>query len=257
LGSIHIGTEDIYPLDSSIEDAFGETDFLVVEADPSLVNEGELVSMLQQYGLYPHYNGLSKNMPKDLYDELDAKMREFGEPLGDLEIFRPWVVQMIYEQYVEESLGYSGENGIDEHFLNEAQDNEKKVLQLESIDFQFKLLSSISDDIIVKLIADDLDDPETEADLEAIFTIWENGDRAAMTEWVLGDREDHPEYESYYKAMLDERNYGMLEKIEEFLADSHTYFVVVGAAHLVGEDGLLQLLEDDGYQEEQLVYLDR
>jgi uncharacterized protein YbaP (TraB family) len=44
----------------------------------------------------------------------------------------------------------------------------------------------------------------------------------------------------------------MAEKIEEFLADDEIYFVVVGAGHLVGENGLINLLKNQGYETEQL-----
>jgi uncharacterized protein YbaP (TraB family) len=54
------------------------------------------------------------------------------------------------------------------------------------------------------------------------------------------------------KHLLHDRNIGMADKIEELLKTSQTAFVMPGAAHLVGEDGLIKMLQDRGYQVEQV-----
>ena len=55
------------------------------------------------------------------------------------------------------------------------------------------------------------------------------------------------------ETLLDDRNVAMAKKVRRYLKDAkRTYFVVVGAGHLVGEKGLVALLEDPALQIEQV-----
>jgi uncharacterized protein YbaP (TraB family) len=256
LGSIHVASDDIYPLDSALEDAFTGADYLVVEVDTTMTDDTDTMVLLREYGMYRTGSGLKQDMPEDVYNDLDKYFGEQGLSLAQVDQFRPWVILVTLEQLVYENLGYSGDNGIDEHFLGEADDTGKPILELESMEFQFEVLSSISDDIITEVIKADLDDMMTVEDAEELFTTWGNGDREAMEQLIFEGLVEYPDLEPYYTVSLDERNYGMLEKIENYLASNDTYFIVVGAGHLVGEEGLLQLLEDRGYKLEQVSKLD-
>jgi uncharacterized protein YbaP (TraB family) len=256
LGSIHVAQSGIYPLDKAIEEAFAGADNLVVEVDVTAVDETATVELLQQYGLYPDGDGLNQNMPKDIYDELNEYLMEFEVPLVLLDKFRPWVILITFEQLAYESLGYVAEYGIDNYFLEKAKVDEKQIIELESAEFQFEILSSIPDDVIIKVIEMDLDEMLTSEDAEKLFTVWADGDRETMEELLFEGLISYPELEPYYEATFSQRNFGMMQKIEEFLAGSETYFIVVGAGHLVGDEGLLQLLEDRGYTLEQFLNSD-
>ncbi len=69
---------------------------------------------------------------------------------------------------------------------------------------------------------------------------------------ALGARDEAPELEPLYEEIYDERNFNMAARIEEFLTDDEPCFVVVGAGHLVGDNGLVSLLTERGYTVEQL-----
>jgi len=96
------------------------------------------------------------------------------------------------------------------------------------------------------------DEPASAEDVYRLFEFWEKGDAEGMEELLFEDIGQEPALEPYYEVFLDQRNYNMMAEIEEYLADEYTYFIVVGAAHLVGEEGLLNLLEEAGYEVEQL-----
>jgi uncharacterized protein YbaP (TraB family) len=256
LGSIHVARPAIYPLDRAIEDAFKEADNLVVEVNVTAVDEEESFRLLQEYGTYPAGDGFSKNVPKDVYDELYEYLEQGKIFLVQLEQFRPWVILTILEQYAFTNLGYKAEYGIDYYFLDKANVSKKNIIELESAEFQLKLLSNISDDIMIEAIESDLDDMLTQEDIDELFDAWINGDRDAIEEITFEGLEADPELQTYYETLFDVRNLGMAEKIVDFLAGSETYFIVVGAGHLVGDKGLLDLLENRGYSLEQLVDVD-
>jgi uncharacterized protein YbaP (TraB family) len=252
LGSVHIANQEIYPLDSTIENAFESADNLVVEVNTNNISQVESVQLLAHYGQYPEGERLSENLPEELYNQLKEQFQKFGTDILLLNSYRPFVVYNVMCQLIMNSLGYKAEWGMDLYFLDKAQQSGKDILELETAEFQFDLLSSISDESIIEAIQYDIDNPETEKYLRGLFSAWLDGDIAKMESITFEGLTEQPELAPYYEKMYDERNFNMLNKINEFLADDNTYFIVVGAGHLVGENGLINLLKEKGYSIEQL-----
>jgi uncharacterized protein YbaP (TraB family) len=130
------------------------------------------------------------------------------------------------------------------------------ILELESTEYQFQILSSIPDDLIIESLQEDLDYYSAGEDFEELFTTWEEGDYLKMESLVFGSLDQNPELSLFYETVFDKRNITMAEKIEGYLENDETYFVVVGAGHLVGDNGLVNLLGKKGYSIRQLEDLD-
>ncbi len=81
---------------------------------------------------------------------------------------------------------------------------------------------------------------------------WEKGDAKALDQLVRKAARDNPKLEPIMKKLFDDRNVKMLSKIEKYLQSNQSHFVVVGAGHMVGEKGLVQLLRDKGLKVEQM-----
>jgi uncharacterized protein YbaP (TraB family) len=252
MGSIHVADADTFPLPAVIEDAFAESDILVVEVDISETDEAESLALILEYGMYPSGETLEDNLPEELYERLADKFAEWGVGIGFVECYCPWLVENLLEVTAFQMLGYTSEYGIDMYFLESANSRNMEIIELESEEFQIQLLADVPDDIMIKIIEINLDAPATVEDIEEMFAYWETGDSAAMENLVFEGLDEEPELVPYYQVMFDDRNHGMMEKIVKFLENDETYFVVVGAGHLVGEEGLLSLLEEAGYSVEQL-----
>ncbi|OGO20132.1 MAG: hypothetical protein A2Z15_03040 [Chloroflexi bacterium RBG_16_50_11] len=252
LGSVHVASKDLYPLDSAIENAFTSAKYLVVEVNTNNISQDEAMQLLVDYGLYAEGEMLSKHLPADLYNKLQEQLQKFGINMALLDGYRPFVAYNMMSQLLLESLGYKFAYGIDLYFMDKADKSGKNILDLETAEYQMSLISSIPDEIMIDMIQYDIDNPELEKYLQELFTAWEDGDVAEMEIITFEALVQQPELEPYYEMMYDQRNLKMLEKIEEFLADDEIYFVVVGAGHLVGENGLINLLKNKGYKVEQL-----
>ncbi len=252
LGSIHVASPDIYPLDSSIEDAFELADNLVVEVDTTQVDGTRMLQMMLDYGTYPQGEGLRDNIPEDLYAQLDEQFKELGFNIALFDMYKPWVVVTMQEELQLEELGYYTEHGIDLYFINQATESGKDIIELETAEFQIELISALPDELMILLLEESVANPLTEEDAASLFEAWEDGDTVAMEQLLFEALTEEPSLEPYYDAMVDERNINMAEIIEGFLADDETYFVVVGAGHLVGDSGLINILEARGYVTEQL-----
>ncbi|MGH7820988.1 MAG: TraB/GumN family protein, partial [Candidatus Binatia bacterium] len=140
------------------------------------------------------------------------------------------------------SLGIVAENGIDLHFLGRAR-GEKKIVELESAESQLELLSSFDgrqQQLFLEYTLRDV--ANLEKNFRDMFAAWRRGDAARLEELLKEPLRQSKEIVPIYRRLLDDRNVEMAEKIERYLKTDDTYFVVVGAGHLVGEKGLLRLL---------------
>ena len=252
LGSVHIASQDLYPLDNTIEDAFNSASYLVVEVNTNNLTQAYATQLLLEYGTYPEGDGFKKHVPEELYNKLDDYFAKYGMAMALLNDYKPFVIYNLMSQYMLESLGYKIDYGIDLYFMDKAEESDKSILELETPEFQMHLLSSVPDENIIVAMQYDIDNPETGKYLEDLFNAWSDGDVAAMETIVFEALVEEPDMASYYEIMYDQRNFNMSQKIAEYLADDGVYFIVVGAAHLVGESGLLNLLSNMGYEVEQL-----
>ncbi|MBN1692018.1 MAG: TraB/GumN family protein [Dehalococcoidales bacterium] len=252
LGSVHVASMDLYPLDDTIESAFNSADYLVVEVNTNNLTQFHAAQLLLDYGTYPEGDGFKNHVPEELYNKLDEQFKQWGIAMAMLDEYKPFVIYNFMSQYMLEGLGYSFEYGLDLYFMDKAEESNKYILELETSEFQLYLLSSIPDENIITAMEYDIDNPEIEKYLHDLFTAWVDGDAAAMETIVFEALVEEPDMGPYYEMMYDQRNFNMLEKITDYLADDEVYFIVVGAGHLVGENGLLNLLDDVGYEVEQL-----
>jgi uncharacterized protein YbaP (TraB family) len=254
LGSIHVASQDIYPLDSAIENAFELSDNLVVEVDIAHLDGTHMLQLMMDYGTYPEGEGLRDHIPADLYAQLEEQFEQFGFGLilSDYDSYKPWVIVTMQEELQLEELGYDTEYGIDLYFINKAADSGKDIIELETAEFQIELISAFPDELMILLLEEGVENPLTEEDAASLFEAWEDGDMATMELLLFEALIDEPALEPYYDQMMNQRNLTMAEIIEGFLADDETYFVVVGAGHLVGDNGLISLLGERGYVTEQL-----
>jgi uncharacterized protein YbaP (TraB family) len=251
LGSVHVASKDVYPLDKTIEDAFTSAKYLVVEVNVHNINTDNVNSILMEHGVYPQGESLQKNIPPSLYDALTDQFKKFNIDMATLNVYRPWVISNTLDELVLEDLGYLPQNGIDYYFLDKAATT-KPIIELETAEYQLGLMYSLPDELMIKSLQYDIDNPTTQTDMEELFKAWEDGDVAKMESLTFEPLTKEPDLAPYYQTMIDERSLGMLEKIEEFLAGNETYFIVVGAAHLVGDNGLINLLTKKGYVVKQL-----
>jgi uncharacterized protein len=244
LGSIHVGTKEMYPLDPRIEQAFTAADTLVLEIDLDEEAEAEAALAFVEMALLPKDQTISDLLDEETLKLLQARLLELGIPFENVEMFRPWFVGLTIEMKALEQRGYSGEYGIDQHFRARAL-NHKEILELESVQEQAALFASLTAEGQVDDLRMTLEGNPEEANLEALTAEWLLGKSDLIAAELATTRVDYPEA---YEALYAGRNRKMVEKIEGYLKTSKRYFVVAGGAHMVGADGIVELLRARGRQ---------
>jgi uncharacterized protein YbaP (TraB family) len=253
LGSVLVNNQEIYPLNSVIENAFTSASNLVLKINFNKINQQESDQYVVKYGMYSKEGDVfKKHIPESLYNQLQELFQKFGADIALYDDYKPWVIYNVMSQFILNDLGYKGELSMDSYFLGKAEKSNKNIIEMETLEFQLGLLSSIPDEAIFAAIEYDVENPETEQDLNDIYTTWQKGDIAKMESLVFKAKLAQPEMRPYYDKMYDERNINILNKIEGLLAGKETSFIVVTAGLLLGENGLLNLLKNKGFTVEQL-----
>jgi uncharacterized protein YbaP (TraB family) len=201
---------------------------------------------------YQDGSTLEKHVSKETYDMTVKKINELGLPLEIFQNTKPWFVSLAVTIMDLQKLGLDPEHGIDKYFLKKAE-NKKKIVELESFEYQINLLNSFSDAEQELFLVSTFSDLEfLKREINEILKAWNTGDTRTMESFVSKSLQDNPGMLPIYEKFIFERNKNMASKIEGYLKTKEHYFVVVGAAHLVGKDGIIEILKRKGYLVEQL-----
>ena len=250
LGSIHMAYPEIYPLREDLETAFAAADTLVVEVDVSGENGQAIQQLLMQRGLLPEGETLQQQLSAQNWAALQHYLRSRALPLEAFERMRPGLVVTLLSSMRIAEMGMRADQGIDRHFLDQAR-GEKTIVELETAEQQIELLLGFAHpDLLVAQTLVQLD--EIDLYMRPIYDAWRAGNAQQLSRLLLEDeRQRHPEFSAVFEALFDQRNRAMALQIQEFLQGSGHYFVVVGAGHLVGSEGIVALLQRKGYTARQ------
>lgn len=259
LGSIHLMPESTYPLNPIIESSFNESDILAIEADPTKIDQAKVQQLIMNTGMYPQGETLKENIDTELYQKIETVFTTFGMPMQQIDMFKPWFVGFNLAMLEIQKTKLDPKLGIDMHFIEKAKNKDIEIIELENGYDQLKLLTSFPEEAQEQYLEYSLDNYENVQEMfDTMLKAWTTGDAELMNtatkQKMLDFCKTMPGLEEYYEKMFLQRDIKIVEKLDKILKsnDGKTYFVVVGAGHLIGEDGLLQLLKDNGYKTKQL-----
>ena len=251
LGSLHLAKKEIYPLSQKIENAFDQSDFLVVEANVNDIKKIDIQKLMES-AFYPANDALEKHVSPETFEWVKKETERLGIPLELLDEQKPWFLAMTLVSLESIKLGLDPNLGIDKYFLSKAE-GKKKILELESLDYQIRLLSGFSEkDQELFLIYTLKDLNVMEQEVGRLIQAWVSGDAQAVESILARSVSEDKRLSAILEKLIFERNRRMVAKIEDFLRTKETYFVIVGAGHLLGNQGILKLLGGKGYLIEQL-----
>jgi uncharacterized protein len=249
VGSVHMLTKDFYPLAPSLEAGFKESDLLVEEVDLAEMLAPDMQFSLLARGMLPAGQTLDKVVSPATMALVNARVGNLGMPASALQQFKPWFLAMTLMAVEWEKAGFDAALGLDKHFYDRAQTERKAVQGLETTEYQISRFDGLPMNQQERFLAESLKDLDAEkASVQKIADAWKTGDLPTVERLVLQDVKDDP---LMYQRLLVERNKNWLPKIEALFARPRPAFVVVGAAHLVGPDGLITMLRTRGARVDQ------
>ena len=246
-GSIHALSADAYPLSPAFERAFAASDTLVEEID--LAEVGTAAPMLIARGMYLNGGRFESSVSKETATLVAERVKTSGLPVEIIQTMKPWMVMLTLTALEAQRAGFDANLGLDKHFFDRTKAAGRPVVGLETAESQVDRLDSMSERLQEQLLRSTLDELDTQRDsLTSIVSAWRRGDAATLEKDLLGSFADYP---AAYTSLIVERNQNWMPQIEACFARPRPCLVVVGAAHLVGPDGLLTLLRRKGYGVEQ------
>ncbi len=249
-GTVHLLRKSDYPLPEEFLTAFTNADILVLETDIGELKSPEVQQKIMAGATYPSGEGLDQILSKEAYDALAEYCQQNGLPVAAMNQFKPSLVSLTILGLELQKLGLSMEFGMDTYFYQRAVGEGKDLLYIETIDEQIAYILAMGEgqesEYMLKSLSDLHKMPE---ELEDMIQYWKTGDDDKMGNLLLaGVREDHPEI---YESLFKERNERWLPEIEALFLTEEDELVLVGAGHLVGEDGIIDMLKERGYSVEK------
>ena len=248
-GSVHALTNDAYPLNPAYQRAYDASGALVeeidlAEADPLTGGLGLLAK-----GMYTDGRTFSSVVSRDTAALVAQRLKDTPLALEMIQPMKPWMVMLMLEALGAQAAGLDPELGLDKHFYNLATMGGKPVIGLETAASQMDRFDKMPDAMQEQMLKSELAEMDTErTSLRALLTAWQTGDAPAIEKMLLSSFSSNP---TAYASLITERNRNWMPQLEACLKRTSPCLVVVGAAHLVGPQGLLAMLQQRGYRVEQ------
>jgi len=250
-GTIHIMKPNVEWEAGKVKDALTASDTVYVEV-ANLDDQSAALPLAAQFGM-DMAHPLSTKITKEDVALLDAAAKNMGLP-GEamLEPMQPWLVTMSVSVLPMMKAGYDPASGVDVVLLGEARKAGKKINGFETMEQQLHFVADEPQDEQIRKLHEELTGMDkSAAEMSELVTAWEKGDVAKIAALESGElKTKHPEA---YKTLVVDRNAKWAEKLNGLLKDAGTgtVFVGVGAAHLAGDDSLIELLKKDGWKVER------
>jgi len=250
LGTVHVLPPDVLWETPEIAAAFAASDTIWFEApanDPSAALQ--MLALIQQLGLNPPDQPLSSQISASARDALGEFASRAGVPVTTLEPLRPWLAAITLSASYIQTEGYDPDSGVEARLWPLAIQRGKNLDYFETLEQQLRFFADLPHDVEVGLFEQTiLGYSEESEDLNGLVRAWEGGDLAEIDRLVNGElRQDAPEI---YEVVITQRNQEWVGKIQSLLAGSGSHFIALGAGHLAGADGVIELLRAGGIEVE-------
>lgn len=256
-GSVHVGRENFYPLPDYVIEAYNDSDSLAVEFD-IVAFENDLTKQYAALApmIYKDGSSIEDHIPSSLYENAVEILKEYDSYSSVMDMYCPAFWSSMIESLMIEEIGADADLGIDKHMLNLAHEEDKEILNIESAEFQYQMMADFDNDVQQLLLESAVESYNKKsmasASLQVLMNLWSTGNEKMLEKYFnssdskMNDAQKQI-YQKYQKAMITDRNLSMAEFTEDALSSGDEVFICVGAAHIVGEGALVDLLSNRGY----------
>jgi len=248
-GTVHLLAEEDLPFPVEFDQAYSEADKVIFETDIAALSDPQIQMQLMSQLSYQDGRLLNQIISPELYEALNTYLKQ-RELMPNLFIsMKPAGVMLTMLAVEFKRLGIS-QAGADSFYFQQATADGKTVGELEAIDAHIGSIVNMGQGNEESFLRQTLADmKETEVMMKGIVQHWKSGDVQGIEADVIDDMRLN--YPRMYQSLLVERNEQWLPQIKQMLENDEVEFVLVGVGHLIGVDGLLKSLADQGYSIEQ------
>lgn len=249
LGSVHVLKPGDRDLPAEALHAYSQAAALVMEIDLNSLGADPSLGIDPSLETLPEGETLAVVLGPSVYQRFTTHVRTLGLEPDIFATFQPWFAAMAMQQAELAQQGFDSGSGVDEQFAERAASDHKPIIALETIEQQLGFFAHLSIDQQRRFLLYMLDDADDTLDsADAVVAAWRSGDVVRLERLLRESSEQYPEL---FRMLTTDRNRRWLPTVTGLLAARQDYLVIVGALHLVGQDGLVNLLRQAGYQVEQ------
>jgi uncharacterized protein len=250
LGSVHVLSKQAYPLKPALERAFDDANQVIFEIDLTRFTPNSFRQEFKRTALYPSGQSLSKRLSPGALELLKTVLPEYGLTLERVDRLKPWFLAEWLSSRTLEMAGFSERLGVDLYFYHKARAVGKPVHGLETLRDQAEIFDRFNDEENELYLVSTISGlPSYAAMVRQLVTAWKEGDVRLLDELLNQDKRSDPKT---HDVLFSERNLKWMPEIERFAHERGNYLIIVGAGHLVGNDGLVEQLKRAGYAVQQL-----
>lgn len=250
LGTIHLLPREFEWMTPEIIAGFKASDSLVLENALEHKDSRLVRFIIAQKGTFKDGKTLKDEIGEEEYLRLVGQAEAFDLPERVLRYYKPWVASAVVAGQVAKTHEIDPNYGVESVLKREARRAGKPLKELEELFEHFSFLSDLPMDIQVKMLKQTLDDLGTLPDaFGKLVGAWSQGDLEALEGILNQNFADSPEL---YEQLLPVRNRLWIGRIKKLARQRDSAFIAVGAAHLIGPDSLITMLEAEGYQIERI-----
>jgi uncharacterized protein YbaP (TraB family) len=246
-GSVHLQPKVRPPVDLAVTRTFDASTDLVFEADPSPGAQAVIQGLVEKLAVYPGTDRLEDHLGAELYEQTKLVASQLGLPAAGIAKMRPWLVSIMLEVYVAAGLGFAQETGTEQWALGRAAGT-KTIHELEGVEAQLQMFASMPEEAQIDQLRYSVEHiGELPGKLRAIITLYDEGDASGLEALTFATANENPSGDVLLERFFYSRNAQMALAIDALLAEEKTYFVVVGAGHLLGPKSVQDRLIEKGY----------
>jgi len=262
-GSIHVGEDYFYPLPEYVISAFNEADSLAVEFDITTY-ERDFKAQMKSLQAFVYTDGtkIKDHIPEKTYEKAKKILKDNNFYNASMDYYFPAFWSSIIENITYEKIKIDYDLGIDRHLIKKAHDTNKKIHDIESAELQYNMMAGFSEDLQIMILESSILSYKlsfvTKYQIKNMMKEWAKGDEEKLASQVsaegsiLMNKEEKALYAEYNQKIVTERNISMTDWAEKALKSGENVFICVGAAHIVGDGAMAQLLTERGYTVEKV-----
>jgi len=250
-GTVHVLPPELVWRTAAIDKALGEAKAIYFETDIT-PDPAKLISFVQGIGMYPPSESLSDRLKPVDRTAMAAAAEKLDYPLAALDRMKPWFAAVNLSEAMITNAGYDVDSGVERKLSPDAVSQGKEVRKLETVEEQLMVFADLPEDVQIQFLMDGVRQMEEEAKtLDDMVKTWARGDTDHLNKIMI--EQDLAESPQIYDALLVKRNSNWVKKLDELIkGEPGTFFVAVGAAHLIGKDSVIAQLAPLGYTAERV-----
>jgi uncharacterized protein YbaP (TraB family) len=252
-GTVHAGKKSFFPLPEPVEKAFDASKVLAVEAD--ITDAAAMKTSAKSMLLFPP-DRLDKHVSAPVYERFRKQLDRLGLPEPQMAQMKPFMAASLLSFAEWGRQGYHAQYGVDFHLITRAKESGKRLVELEGALAQSTLMDSLtpkeSEQAFEGTVAA-LESDLTREQITGMVNAWQAGDASLLLEVARKYNDSVPGAKELEEKFIWSRHEAMAGKIESYLLEGRDpVFVAVGALHLAGPRGLVEMLKARGYIVRQL-----